>query len=41
MAFAAEGKVRAHIHTAKLDDINRIFADLKAGTVDGRMVLTL
>ena len=41
LAFAAEGKVKAHIHEAKLDDINRIFADLKAGKVDGRMVLTL
>jgi propanol-preferring alcohol dehydrogenase len=33
--------VKAHIHEAKLDDINRIFADLKAGNVDGRMVVTL
>ncbi len=41
IAFAAEGKVRAHIHTAPLDAINTIFADLKAGTVDGRMVMTL
>ena len=40
IAFAAAGKVRAHLHTTKLDDINRIFADLKAGTVDGRMVIT-
>lgn len=37
--FAAEGKVRAHIHKAKLEDINRVFADLKAGSVDGRIVL--
>ena len=37
--FAAEGKVRAHIHQAKLEDINRVFADLKAGQVDGRIVL--
>lgn len=41
LAFAAEGKVRAHIHTAGLDDINRIFTDLKEGKVDGRMVITL
>jgi propanol-preferring alcohol dehydrogenase len=41
VAFAAEGKVRAHIHTARLDDVNTIFADLKAGQVDGRMVITL
>lgn len=39
--FAAEGKVHAHIHQARLEDINRIFADLKTGKVDGRIVLTL
>jgi propanol-preferring alcohol dehydrogenase len=41
LAFAAEGKVRAHIHQARLGDINSIFADLKAGKVDGRMVVTM
>jgi alcohol dehydrogenase, propanol-preferring len=39
IAFAAAGKVRANVHTAKLEDINRIFADLKAGKIEGRMVL--
>jgi alcohol dehydrogenase, propanol-preferring len=39
VAFATSGKVRAEIHTAKLGAINQIFADLKAGKVDGRMVL--
>ena len=39
--FAVEGKVRAHIHRAQLDDINEVFRDLKAGKVDGRMVMTL
>ena len=38
--FAADGKVRAHIHRARLDDINTIFSDLKAGRVDGRIVVT-
>jgi len=33
--------VRTHIHKAKLADINRVFADLKAGRVDGRVVLDL
>jgi propanol-preferring alcohol dehydrogenase len=33
--FAAEGKVHAHIHERRLEDINSIFAELKAGTVDG------
>jgi propanol-preferring alcohol dehydrogenase len=41
IAFAAEGKVRAQIHAAPLDRINAIFADLRAGTVDGRMVLDM
>jgi propanol-preferring alcohol dehydrogenase len=39
IAFAAEGKVRAEITRAPLEDINTIFANLKAGTVEGRMVL--
>lgn len=40
LRFAAEGKVKAHVHTAKLEDINRIFDDLEHGRVDGRMVMT-
>ncbi len=36
--LAAEGKVRAHIHKAKLDDINQIFSNLEHDKVDGRMV---
>jgi propanol-preferring alcohol dehydrogenase len=39
VAFAAEGKVRAHVHAARLDDINRVLSDLRAGKVDGRIVL--
>jgi propanol-preferring alcohol dehydrogenase len=39
LAFASEGKVRAHIHHARLEDVNAVFAALKAGRVDGRMVL--
>ena len=41
IAFAAEGKVRARIHRSKLDHINKVFGDLKAGKVDGRMVLMM
>ncbi|MFN4312559.1 MAG: alcohol dehydrogenase AdhP [Ferrovibrio sp.] len=41
LAFAAEGKVKAHIHHKRLEDINAIFADLKAGRVDGRIVLDI
>ena len=39
IAFAAEGKVHAEITKAPLDDINAILANLKAGKVEGRMVL--
>lgn len=39
--LAAEGKVRAHYHRAPLEDINRVFADLRQGRVDGRVVLDL
>jgi propanol-preferring alcohol dehydrogenase len=39
--FAVEGKVHAQITKAPLDTINSIFADLKAGKIEGRMVLTL
>ena len=41
IAFAAEGKVRSHIHQARLEDINGIFTSLKEGKVDGRMVITM
>jgi propanol-preferring alcohol dehydrogenase len=41
LAFAAERKVTAHIHRAPLGDVNAVFEALKAGTVDGRMVLDM
>lgn len=41
LAFAGDGKVHSHIHRKSLDDINGVLADLKAGTVDGRIVLDL
>ncbi len=41
LAFAAEGKIRAHIHRTTLDRINPVFTDLKAGKVDGRIVLDI
>jgi alcohol dehydrogenase, propanol-preferring len=40
IAFAAEGHVRSHIHKMKLEDINEVFANMKAGKIDGRMVMT-
>lgn len=39
LELAASGQVRPHIHRAPLDRINHIFADLKAGRIDGRVVL--
>lgn len=41
LAFAAEGKVRATVHTAPLQAVNDVFGDLLAGRVTGRMVLTM
>ncbi|SOE53244.1 D-arabinose 1-dehydrogenase, Zn-dependent alcohol dehydrogenase family [Burkholderia sp. OK233] len=41
LEFAAEGRVRARIHTDRLENINAVFAELKSGTIDGRVVLTL
>src|SRR5215469_831205 len=41
IAFAAEGKIRVEISKAKLEDINSIFAGLRAGTINGRMVMML
>jgi propanol-preferring alcohol dehydrogenase len=39
IAFAAEGKVHAEITKVPLEQINTVFANLKAGKVDGRMVI--
>lgn len=41
LEFAAEGKVRARIHRDRIENINAVFADLKNGKVDGRVVLTI
>lgn len=39
--FAAEGKVKATVTAAKLEDINEVFDQMKAGKIDGRMVLQI
>ena len=39
LAFAAEGKVKATIETLPLSSINDVFARLKTGRVNGRVVL--
>lgn len=41
LRFAAEGKVSAQVETRRLDEINAIFAELKAGRVRGRIVLQM
>jgi len=41
IAFAAEGKVRAHVHRTTLEGINSVFDSLRTGTVDGRLVLDM
>ncbi len=40
IAFAVQGKAKADITTAPLSDINKIFARMKSGKFEGRMVLT-
>lgn len=40
LEFAAAGKVHSHYHEMKLEDINQVFSDMKAGKIDGRMVMT-
>ncbi|WP_411861208.1 alcohol dehydrogenase AdhP [Nitrospirillum amazonense] len=41
LAFAGEGKVKAEVEAQPLDAINTIFDRLRAGTVNGRVVVTL
>ena len=39
LAFAGEGKVRCHFSSAKLEQINSVFDQMRAGAIDGRVVL--
>lgn len=39
--FAGEGKVKATVHSARLEDINDIFAKMHKGQIEGRMVLDM
>jgi propanol-preferring alcohol dehydrogenase len=41
VAFAVEGKVKATVHAAKLEDINLVFDQMKKGLIDGRVVLEI
>jgi alcohol dehydrogenase, propanol-preferring len=40
LEFAGAGKVHSHYHEVKLGDVNQVFSDMKAGKLDGRMVIT-
>jgi alcohol dehydrogenase, propanol-preferring len=39
LAFAADGKVKVHYHTDRLEHINEILTDMKAGQIAGRVIL--
>ena len=39
--FAAEGRVKAHVRSGSLDDINTIFDTMRQGAIDGRIVLSM
>ena len=39
--FAGQGKVKATVQSAKLEDINDIFAKMHKGQIEGRMVMDL
>lgn len=41
LQFAEEGKVKATVNRASLDDINDIFARMHAGKIDGRVVMEI
>jgi propanol-preferring alcohol dehydrogenase len=39
--FAAEGLVKATIHTEKLENINQVLDQLRKGQIEGRVVLQM
>jgi len=39
--FAVAGKVRATVHTARLENINEIFARMRRGELEGRVVMQI
>ena len=39
--FALEGKVKATVRATKLEDINEVFAEMRKGDIQGRMVLEI
>lgn len=41
IGFAVEGKVKATVHAAKLEDINEVLDQMKKGEIEGRIVLEI
>ncbi len=41
LAFAGEGAVAAHFSWDKLDNVNAVFDRMRAGEIEGRVVLDL
>ncbi len=41
IGFAVEGKVKATVHAAKLEDINEVLDQMKKGEIEGRIVLQI
>jgi propanol-preferring alcohol dehydrogenase len=41
LAFAAEGKVRAHYATDRLENVNEIFDRMRRGAIEGRVVMRI
>lgn len=41
ISFAVEGKVKANVHGAKLEDVNTVFDEMKKGEIEGRIVLEI
>jgi alcohol dehydrogenase, propanol-preferring len=41
LAFAGEGKVRGIYHEDRLDNINNVFATMKKGAIEGRIIMRI
>lgn len=41
IAFAVEGKVKANVRAAKLENINSVFDEMRKGEIEGRIVLEI
>ncbi|THU39851.1 alcohol dehydrogenase AdhP [Niastella caeni] len=41
ISFAVEGKVKATVRAARLEDINTVFDEMKKGEIEGRIVLEI